>query len=99
MSAGFWLMICIGRVLWAAISSAITSGFPPLAFDGILMLLSSMLIAQFGRSKRHGRHLLLAIEPASLLWCGTLGLGFGRLAFQALSSDPGVNGGADGLQC
>ena len=77
MSAGFWLMICIGRVLWAAISSAITSGFPPLAFDGVLMLLSSMLIAQFGRSKRHGRHPLLAIEPASLLWCGTLGLGFG----------------------
>ena len=83
MSAGFWSMICLGRVLWALISAALTSGFPPLAFDGVLMLLSSTLIADFGRSSggtmafnRRSRH-LVAFSPTATLWCGTLGLGFG----------------------
>ena len=53
----------------------LTSGFPPLAFDAILMLLSSTLISEFagGHSRRHP----ILWHPSALLWCGTLGLGFG----------------------
>ena len=77
-------MICLGRILWALISAALTSGFPPLAFDGVLMLLSSTLITDFGRSSNgtmaynrgRSRH-LVAFSPTATLWCGTLGLGFG----------------------
>ena len=75
MSAAFWSTICFGRLLWAAISPKLTSGFPALAFDGALMLLSALLIADFGR-----RALVATLGGArnSLqLWVGTVGLGFG----------------------
>lgn len=51
MSTGFWSMICLGRILWALISAALTSGFPPLLFDGLLMLLSSVLVTEFQRGR------------------------------------------------
>ena len=47
MSAAYWGMICFGRVLWAAISAALSSGFPALAFDGLVMLVSAVLIADY----------------------------------------------------
>ena len=74
MSTGFWSMICLGRILWALISAALTSGFPPLLFDGLLMLLSSALISEFYGGRKRG---VLLWNPSALLWCGTLGLGFG----------------------
>ena len=76
MSAAYWGMICAGRLIWAAVSGALASGFPALAFDGVLMLVSAALIADFsvGRLQHEDR---AASGGSSLLWVGTLGLGFG----------------------
>ena len=79
MSAGYWAMICAGRVLWALVSGALTSGFPALAFDGLLMLVAATLIADFARARTNGPTSTAGAWPpgSSLLWVGTLGLGLG----------------------
>ena len=53
MSSAYWGAICLGRVVWAAVSGALRSGFPALAFDAMLMLGSSTLIADFARTPTH----------------------------------------------
>ena len=81
MSAGFWAMICTGRVIWAAVAGALSSGFPALMADGVLMLVSAALIADFAMGKVPGGGGGLGggglPSGSALLWLGTLGLGFG----------------------
>ena len=78
MSAGYWAMICFGRVLWVFVSSSLSSGFPALAFDGLLMLLASALIADFAveRFPVPGGS-VPATSGSGILWLGTLALGLG----------------------
>ena len=72
MSTGYWAMIAAGRIIWAAISGAISSGFPALAFDGVLMLIAAALVADFDAARA-----TTPLPGSSLLWGGTLALGFG----------------------
>lgn len=77
MSAAYWSMICLGRIAWALISPSLSSGFPALAFDGALMLVSALLIADFGRSEVLSPPSGPQLRSSLQLWIGSIGLGFG----------------------
>ncbi len=47
MSSAFWGMIALSRILWVFVAGIVTSGFPALLFDGLLMLLGSLLITDW----------------------------------------------------
>ena len=71
MSAAFWGMIALSRILWTAIAGLVPSGFPPLLFDGAIMLVGSLLIAGWRR------YSVLLGGGSAALWAGALALGFG----------------------
>lgn len=99
MSAAYWSMICLGRVVWAAVSPSLTSGFPALAFDGALMLFSATLIADFGRGG--GALGVVSAAAAALGWMPSVlplagdDVGHGRLLTQGWNQGltPGATAG------
>lgn len=63
VSSAYWGGICAGRLAWAALSHAVSSGWPVLAADGSLMLLSSLCFVAFAQLESH---------HVSQLWAGAL---------------------------
>lgn len=53
VSSAYWGGICLGRLVWAAFSHAVSSGWPVLAADGSLMLLSSFCFIAFAQLEAH----------------------------------------------
>lgn len=53
ISSAYWGGICAGRLAWAALSHAVSSGWGVLAVDGALMLLSSLCFVAFAELTSH----------------------------------------------
>lgn len=66
ISSSYWAMICLGRVIWAAASHLVTSGFAVLGADATTMLVSALAFFLFSVSSAQW-----------LLWAGALTMAVG----------------------
>lgn len=76
ISAAYWGAICVGRLMWAALSHAVSSGWLVLAMDGATMLLSSLFFVALSATQA-ATHGLVADTRAAQLLAGALIMALG----------------------
>lgn len=76
ISAAYWGAICVGRLAWAALSHAVSSGWLVLAMDGATMLLASLFFVGLSATQA-ATHGLMAATRVPQLWAGALIMALG----------------------
>mmetsp|Transcript_28552 Transcript_28552/g.91454 ORF Transcript_28552/g.91454 Transcript_28552/m.91454 type:complete len:193 (+) Transcript_28552:3-581(+) len=74
ISSAYWGSICLGRLLWAALSHAVTSGFLVLALDALAMSACAIFFVCFALARPAARGIP---PPTWQLWIGSVGLALG----------------------
>ena len=76
ISAAYWGAICVGRLTWAALSHAVSSGWLVLLMDGATMLVASLFFVALSATQA-ATHGLVAATRVSQLWAGALIMALG----------------------